>query len=899
MFVIKRDGTEEPIDIKKIQSKVDYFNNYPTILKNTDTKIVVNEVVKGLSNKIKTFQIDEFTAKSAVIYSAKHPEYATLGARIIINNHQKNTQTSFKDKMSQLYYRTDDKGNMCPLLDRTVYKFIAANQKEIEEIIDYKRDYLLDYFGFKTLEKTYLLRLNERGVEKIVERPQDLFMREAIAVCMNANNFQDKEAMALIRYSYNLYSLKKYTHATPTLFNAGSKYPQYSSCYLLGTKDSRQGINKTFDDCSVISKHGGGIGFHINWRSRGALIRGTNGMSNGITNFLRIFDVGSRAYNQGGKRQGNYAVYLDTYHPDIEEFLDLKKQDGDYNMRARDLFYALCYSDPFLKAVENDSDWYMIDPDEVPEIATTVCEAWEEVYKKAVIAKKYRRVVRAKELWGLIVSRLIETGVPYSFFIDSANRKNNLKHYFKPIKSSNLCTEIVLPSDEYEYAVCNLSSIVLASFVIEKEELSKKIEERIFSVNYEPKLKYREPVFDFVAFMHVVRVATRNTDRIIDLNFYPTPETCISNLLHRPIGMGVSGLAEVYYKMRIPYDSPQAEKLNKMIFEAYAYAAISESSLIAKENFKAISRKSPGGSVKLTIQDFKGKVDKIFELFAKHCKLVDLEQSLQQDLVNGKTDNLEYLKSLREECFPFVPKLRELVKEIPFYPSMLYGEGAPILKGEFQWKMWGLTKEDLSKELNLDWDTLADHIARWGVHNSLLTAPMPTASTSQIMGVTESFEPCTSNLYKRKTLAGEFIVINPYLVHDLIELGIWNEDLENYLKKYDGSVQNITGIPEYLKQLYKTVWEIPQRKLINQAADRGPFIDHSQSLNLFLANPTSEQVSAMLRYAWKKGLKSTYYLRSQPAISPQKFTLKESVKNDERKEVLIESQPTECLLCSS
>lgn len=893
MYVIKRDGTEEPIDIRKIQSKVDYFNSYPTILKNTDTKIVVDEVVKGLSNRIHTSQIDEFTAKSAVIYSAKHPEYAILGARIILNNHHKNTQTSLKDKMTQLYYRTDDKGNVCSLLDRTFYKFIAANQNELEEIIDYKRDYLLDYFGFKTLEKTYLIRINE----KVIERPQDLFMREAIDLCMNDDNFKDDKALTRIRETYNLLSLKKYTHATPTLFNAGSKYPQYSSCFLLGTKDSRQGINKTFDDCSVISKHGGGIGFHLNWRSRGTLIRGTNGMSNGIANFLRIFDVGSRAYNQGGKRQGNFAVYLDTYHPDVEEFLDLKKQDGDYNIRARDLFYALCYSDLFLNAVENDTDWYLIDPDEVPEIATTVCEEYEKVYKEAVAKKKYRRSVRAKELWGQVVLRLKETGGPFSFFIDSANRKSNLKHYPKPIKSSNLCTEIVLPSDAYEYAVCNLSSIVLASFVIEKDDLTKKLDERVFSVSYEQKLKYKNPVFDFQAFTHVVRIATRNTDRVIDLNFYPTKETCISNLLHRPIGMGVSGLAEVFYKMRIPYDSPQAEKLNKMIFETFAYAAISESTLIAKENWKALEKSS---GQKLTLQEFKKKVDAIFALFAKHCKLVDLESNIEQEIVNGSA-NLEAIEALRKECYPFVPKLREMVKEIPFYPSMLYGEGAPILKGEFQWKLWGLKKEDLSQELNLDWDTLADHIARWGIHNSLLTAPMPTASTSQIMGVTESFEPCTSNLYKRKTLAGEFIVINPYLVYDLIELGIWNEDLENYLKKYDGSIQNISGIPENLKQIYKTVWEISQRTLINHAAARGPFIDHSQSLNLFLANPTSEQISAMLRYAWKKGMKSTYYLRTQPAITPQKFTLKQSIKNEieETKEVVIETQPLECLMCSS
>lgn len=884
MFVIKRDGNQEPININKIQAKIDYFNRYPTPLKNTNTKIVVDEVVKGLSNKIHTSEIDEFTAKSAVLFAVKHPEYATLGARIIINNHHKNTQTSFKDKMSLLYYRTDKKGVVCPLLDKTFYKFVVANQTELERIIDYQRDYLLDYFGYKTLEKTYLLQING----KVVERPQDLFMREAIALCMNSDDFTDKKALKRITETYDLLSKKKYTHATPTLFNAGSIYPQYSSCFLLGTEDSRQGINKTFDDCSVISKHGGGIGFHLNWRSRGSLIRGTNGISNGITNFLRVFDVGSRAYNQGGKRQGNYAIYLDCYHPDIEEFLDLKKQDGDYNIRARDLFYALCYNDLFMQAVEDDQDWYLIDPDEVPDIATTVGDEWKKVYESTVQNKKYVKSIRARDLWSTIVSRLIEIGIPYSFFIDNANRKNNLKHYRLPIKSSNLCSEICLPSDKYEYAVCNLCSIVLSSCVVERADLSKPVMERLQQVSYEPILRYTDPVFDFQGLAELTRLATRNTDRVIDLNYYPTVETCISNLLHRPIGIGVSGLAEVFYKLRIPYDSAEADKLNKMIFETIAYASLSESSKLSKERFEKNT----------TIESYQERVNELFELYEQtYIPMVDEQRELERSMINDNV-NTSKLEQLRSKCYPFVPKLRKAVENIPFYPSMLYGKGAPILKGEFQWKMWGLKHEDLSGLW--DWDTLEQHISRWGVRNSLLTALMPTASTSQIMGVTESFEPATSNLYRRKTLAGEFIVINSYLVYDLIELGIWDDDLEHYLKKYNGSIQNISGIPERLKEIYKTAWEISQRNIINYSASRAPFIDHSQSLNLFLSNPKPEQVSAVLRYAWKKGLKTTYYLRTQSAISPQKFTLKEEVKDKNSSSYTVE-QPVEqeCLLCSS
>lgn len=894
MYVYKRNGAKEIIEFSKIKSKIDYFKNYIYNLDKIDVDLLVEQVKLGLHNEINTCDIDVFTARKCLELTSLEPSYEILATRILVNNHHKNTLTSFKDKMDKMYRRVDSKGERYSMINKTFFKFICTNQRRIENMIDYQRDYLLDAFGFLTLQGQYLTKIDD----KVIERPQDIFMREAITLCFNPLDFNDEKALEEINYVYDLLSTKKYTYATPTLNNSGMTNQQLSSCYLLGSGDSLEAINKTACDAAAISKEGGGIGLPATvWRSAGELIRSTNGKSSGIKNFLKIYDSVANAYNQGGKRKGSFAIYLRDFHPDLMEFIYMKNPIGDENSRAKNLFYAVALSDKFWKCVENDETWYFIDPMTYPHLDTLYGEEFEKVYDDLVKDKKWKKSLPAREILKEIMKNLFESGVPYILNFDHVNRKNNLKHY-SSITTSNLCIEITLPSNEHEYGVCNLASVVLPSFVIEKsdKETFRHSESYLRFASYKPKT-FNQPVFDYHGLAKTVQIITRTMDRVIDRNTYPVKEAMISNLIHRPIGIGTSGFADVCCLMRIPYDSEEGVELCKRISETIAYASISESSRLAKTlTCKGIDQKEAS--------------KEIFSLFENSKKYNNLRFELNK-LYKRSDYNHKKAKELEKELDGIIenpiPKILELVGKMGVYPSYYYGEGAPISKGEFQWKMWGLEKKDLSGMW--DWDTLEEHVKKFGIRNSLLTCQMPTASTSQIMGVAESCEAFTTNMYRRSILSGEYIVFNKYLIRELINLGIWTEDVRNMFIANNGSVSNISGIPDYIKEQYKTIWDIPHKRMVDYCKARGPFLDHSQSFNVFIGNNKQDKANTLykvLYYGWKQGLKTgIYYLRSQPAIQAQQFAIPlETLKsigdiNTNRKTQLEKVEEEMCLNCGT
>lgn len=911
MRVIKRNGATQEITIDKIKSKIKFFTEYIFPLTKVDVDLITEQVRLGLHDNISTSEIDVFTAKKCMEFSTIEPEYGVLASRILVNNHHKNTLTGFKDKMEKMYRRTDPTGKNYPLIDRTFFKFVSTNQRHLEAMIDYQRDYLFDTFGFLTLEGQYLVRIND----KVIERPQDIFMREAITLCMNSENFSDKNALEEIHLVYDLLSTLRYTYATPTMNNSGMIHQQLSSCFLLGTDDSLEGLNKTMDDAAKISKFGGGIGIHMsNIRSAGQLIRGTNGKSSGIRNFLKLYDSAANAYNQGGKRNGSFAIYLRDYHPDFMEFISMKNPIGDESMRARNLFYAVGLSDLFYRTVQEDGIWYFIDPEEYEGLDSLFGEEFEKVYKQLVAEKKSKRSIRAREMFQEIMRNQFESGVPYIMNFDHVNRKNNLKHY-STIKSSNLCIEIELPSSSTEYGVCNLCSMVLPSFVVERSELSKGDLNKFRTPNYQRWKKLHDPCFDYQGFVKVVQIVARTMDRVIDRNIYPVKEAMISNLLHRPIGIGSSGLADVFCLLRVPFDSEAGIGISRNIAETIAYGACSESTRLAKEYSK--KRKEYSGLTKRKGDEMSEKSDKelsdeIFKIYKKFQNRQKIVEEL--DKLTRKTtfdfDKYEQLKKTLEE-YPVnpVPDILKLSKHLGVYPSYYYGEGAPISKGEFQWKLWGLKKEDLSGLW--DWETLEGHIQKFGIRNSLLTAQMPTASTAQTNSVCEGCELFTTNLYRRSVLSGEYVVFNRYLINDLIELNLWDENMKNYLMLSGGSIQNIQGIPENLKLLYKTAWDIDQKRGVDHMIARAPFLDHSQSFNVFIGNPEegkddrANRLYQVLLYGWSKGAKSgMYYLRSQPAIKAQQFTIPlEAISKMKETQVMMELPKLEeeagCLLCGT
>ena len=760
MYVVKRDGRTEPIMFDKITARVRKlcYGLNPLV----DPVKVAMRVIEGLYDGVTTSELDNLAAEIAATLTTAHPDYAILAARISVSNLHKNTKKIFSEVMDDLYnYINPRTGKTAPLLSDEVYNVISENKELLDSTIIYNRDFSYDYFGFKTLERSYLLKLNG----KIAERPQHMLMRVSIGIHLN-------DLKAAIE-TYELMSKKYFTHATPTLFNAGTPKPQMSSCFLLTMKDdSIEGIYDTLKQTAKISQSAGGIGLSIHTiRSTGSYIAGTNGTSNGIVPMLQVFNDTARYVDQGGgKRKGSFAIYIEPWHSDIFDFLELKKNHGKEEMRARDLFYAMWMPDLFMKRVEANSEWTLMCPNECPGLCDVHSKEFDKLYTKYEKEGKGRKSIKARELWEKILEAQIETGNPYMLYKDAANLKSNQQN-LGTIRSSNLCTEILEYTSPDEIAVCNLASIALPMFV-------------------------KDGAFDHQELFRITKRATKNLNRVIDRNYYPVIEAQNSNFRHRPIGLGVQGLADTFIKLRMPFTSDEAKKLNQDIFETIYYAAATASMEEAKKDGK-------------------------YETY----------------------------------------------------------DGSPISEGKFQHNLWDVDEKDLSGFW--DWAKLRKNVLKHGVRNSLLVAPMPTASTSQILGNNECFEPYTSNIYTRRVLSGEFIVVNKHLLEDLVSLGLWNEELKQEIMRANGSIQNIDIIPDDIKELYKTVWELSMKDIIDMAKHRGYFIDQSQSLNLFVEGATMAKLTSMHFYAWKSGLKTgMYYLRTKSAVDAIKFTLDKKVKEE-------------------
>ena len=793
MYVLKRDGRKETIKFDKITARIQKLcYGFSDLVSPTS---VAMKVIEGIYEGVTTSELDNLAAEVSASMTTRHPDYALLASRISVSNLHKDTKKSFSETMNDLYeYINPKTGKKAPMIADDVIKIIRKNAELLDSTIIYDRDFSYDYFGFKTLERSYLLRING----KITERPQHMLMRVAIGI--------HKEDIDAAINTYELMSQKYFTHATPTLFNAGTPKPQMSSCFLLTMKeDSIDGIYDTLKQCAKISQSAGGIGLSIHdIRATGSYIRGTNGVSNGIVPMLRVFNDTARYVDQGGgKRKGSFAIYLEPWHADIFDFLDLRKNHGKEEMRARDLFFALWTPDLFMKRVKENGDWTLMCPNECPGLADSHGKAFEKLYLKYEKQGKGRKTIRARELWEKIVESQVETGTPYMLYKDSCNEKSNQKN-LGTIRSSNLCTEILEYTAPDEVAVCNLASIALPRFI--NEETNTFDHEKLYSIT---------------------KVITRNLNKVIDRNYYPVAEARNSNMRHRPVGLGVQGLADTFIKLRLPFDSPEAKKLNEEIFETIYFASLTSSCEVAKE-------------------------EGVYESY----------------------------------------------------------EGSPISQGIFQYNMWNAKDEDLSGRWA--WDELRSMIKEHGVRNSLLLAPMPTASTSQILGNNECFEPYTSNIYTRRVLSGEFVVVNKHLLLDLVKLGLWNDEMKNEIIKANGSVQNIKSIPDNIKAIYKTVWEIKMKDIIDMSADRGKFIDQSQSLNLFIDQPNMGKITSMHFYAWEKGLKTgMYYLRTKAATQAIQFTVQKQAKSQLEPVVTVKDisneeamacsidNPDDCIACGS
>jgi ribonucleotide reductase alpha subunit len=819
MRVQKRNGSLEEISFDKILNRIKKLGHEANIQINYSS--LVMKVIDQLYDKIPTTKIDELAAEQCASLSTLHPDYGALAARIVVSNHHKNTESKFSDIINTLYNFTDIHGLNYPLVSSNLYNFVSLYSDEINDMIVHDRDYLIDYFGFKTLERAYLFKYNGQ----IVERPQHMWMRVAIGIHGSIN---DGNSLALVKETYDLMSQKYFTHATPTLFNAGTPRPQLSSCYLIAMEDdSIEGIYNTLKDCASISKYSGGIGLHIhNIRSKDSHIKGTNGKTDGVVPMLRVFNNTARYVNQSGKRNGSFAIYLEPWHPDIYDFLEMKKNHGDEEMKGRDLFYALWISDLFMERVkEKNGKWSLFCPHECPGLADVYGQDFVTLYTKYESEGRARKVVEARDLWFKILDAQMETGTPYILYKDACNNKSNQKN-IGTIKSSNLCTEIIEYSDDKETAVCNLASIALPSFVNAKTK-----------------------IFDYAKLHAVTKVVTNNLNKVIDINFYPTEKTKTSNFRHRPIGIGVQGLADTFILLDIPFHSDEAKEVNKLIFETMYHAALE------KSNELAIDRM------------IKGKKDLGF---------------LKTQLANDFCDLNDFIFTKEE-----IEKLDE--DRCGSYSSFI---GSPASQGILQYDMWS-NFAGLSPRY--DWTKLKKSIVQYGLRNSLLIAPMPTASTSQILGFNECFEPLTSNLYSRRTLAGEFVVVNKYLMNELIEMGQWNEQIKNNIIANKGSIQQLTNLSEHLRNKYKIVWEIPMKHLIDMSADRGAFICQSQSLNLWMEDPVYNKLTSMHFYAWSQGLKTgIYYLRRKAKHQAQQFTI-EPEKNNHA----VEQEDEICEMCSA
>lgn len=789
MQVVKRSGKQESVSFDKITARVKKLC-YGLNSDYVDSIEIAKRVIQGLYDGVSTTELDNLAAETAATMAAVHPDYALLAARISISNLHKNTNKSFVKSMRRLHQYIDPKTNdKAGLISDNTMSIVEDHADKIDSAIIYDRDYNFDFFGFKTLERSYLLRCDG----DVVERPQHMLMRAAVGI-------HGEDVDAAIE-TYNYMSEKWFIHATPTLFNAGTPRPQLSSCFLLSmTDDSIGGIFETLNRCAKISQSAGGIGLSIhNIRAKGSYIKGTGGTSNGVVPMLRVFNDTARYVDQGGgKRKGAFAVYMEPWHADIHDFLDLKKNHGKEEMRARDLFYALWIPDLFMKRIKQNGNWSLFCPNECPGLYDAYGDEFEALYEKYEKEGKARKTVKAQDLWFEVLESQIETGTPYILYKDAANQKSNQKN-LGTIRSSNLCTEIMEYTAPDEVAVCNLASINLSKFVDEDAV-----------------------TFDFEKLHEITKVITRNLNKIIDINYYPVKEAENSNFRHRPIGIGVQGLADAYIMMRFPFDSQEAKELNKQIFETIYHAAVEESAALAEK-------------------------DGAYSTF----------------------------------------------------------KGSPASEGLLQFDLWNVKPSD-----RYDWDGLKKQIVKTGMRNSLLLAPMPTASTSQILGNNECFEPYTANIYTRRTLSGEYIVVNKHLLKDLVKLGVWDDDMKQMLMAANGSIKDLPGIPPHIKDLYKTVWEISQKVIIDQSADRGAYICQSQSLNLFVENPNFGKLSSMHFYSWQKGLKTgMYYLRSKAAVDPIKFTLKtehqrvQAKKSSEEAVEIIEGEVCTmedgCLSCGS
>ena len=855
--VIKRNGNKEPVSFDKILKRIKTIGQEKSKLHVNYTSLC-QKIIDQLYDDITTQEIDELTAQQCASMATTHPDYGTLASRILISNHHKMVDANYLQAIEKLYNNTDIHNIKTPIISEKLYNVVKNNHEVIQSWFDFDRDYLLDYFGFKTLERAYLLKINKQ----LIERPQHMWMRVALGI-----HCDDLEKA---KETYDMMSNKYFTHATPTLFNAGTPRPQLSSCYLIAMEsDSINGIYNTLGDCAAISKWAGGIGMHIhNIRGAGSHIRGTNGTSNGIVPMLRVFNNTARYVDQGGgRRNGSFAIYLEPWHPDIMEYLDMKKNHGDEEARARDLFYALWLNDLFMQRVKQNKKWTLMCPDACRGLSDAYGDDFKTLYEEYESKNMGMRTVNARDVWFKILDSQSETGVPYLLYKDACNQKSNQKN-LGTIKSSNLCCEIVEYSDDKETAVCNLASIALSKFVkpptypfkntgadsikvytknncnwclMMKNELKKNkisyTEEVVEVEDFEsfkkqhgvetvPQLydgdeliggyskvaELLKPKFDYDELHHITKIVTANLNKVIDINFYPTTKTHTSNMRNRPIGIGVQGLADAFALLNLPFHSEEASRVNEMIFETMYHAALEKSMEIAK--------------------------------------------------IEGP------------------------------YSSF---KGSPASKGILQFDMWNVKVSNN----RYDWDKLKHDIKENGIRNSLLLAPMPTASTSQILGNNECFEPFTSNIYVRRTIAGEFVIINKHLLSELINTGLWNEDTKQQMVKDNGSIQNIKAIPQALKDKYKIVWEIPMKHIINMAAERGKFICQSQSMNLWMKNPTYDKLTTMHFYSWSKGLKTgQYYLRTKAKAAPQQFTV-EPDKMTTKSDSSDDYEEEECLMCGS
>lgn len=938
MYVRKRNGELQEVSFDKILNRIkklgEFVGEEQLNINYTDLAI---KVIDQLYDEIQTTEIDELTAEQCASLTTQHIDYGTLATRVLISNHHKNTSSIFSVVMDELYNFKDVHGRHHPMISDTLYKITQENKEYLNSLICHHRDYDFDYFGFKTLERAYLMKING----KIVERPQYMWLR--VALCIHEND------MEKVSETYELMSKKYFTHATPTLFNAGTPRPQMSSCYLLAMEDdSIKGIYNTLSDCASISKWAGGIGLHIhNIRGTGSHIRGTNGTSNGIVPMLRVFNNTARYCDQGGgKRNGSFAMYLEPWHSDIEEFLELKKNHGDEEMKARDLFYALWIPDLFMKRVKENGKWTLMCPDKCPGLCDVYGEKFEELYTKYEEKNLGNKTIDARQLWMQILDSQIETGTPYLLYKDACNIKSNQKNR-GTIKSSNLCTEIIEYSDKHETAVCNLASIGLSKFVkpftlnnsetrenkivvfgkkdcvyckmtkyhlkqnkvdyiycdindANTPELFKTLVNEKYDTDeefnmegktmpqiyingsciggYSELVKIVKAKFDYEELHKVTKVVTRNLNKVIDLNFYPTEKTRLSNLRNRPIGIGVQGLADVFCMMNLPFESERSREINKRIFETIYHASVETSIELSKE------RQSD-------MQFIKKLYDT--ELFAfqndsdKTCR-----KYILKDILGVNKEN-NYQTPIDKTLYRVLPTKDELTKlEYNHMGSYSTFNGSPASEGKLQFDLWNTMPSNM-----YDWNTIKNDLKQYGMRNSLLVAPMPTASTSQILGNNECFEPFTSNIYLRRTIAGEFVVINKYLLSELISIGLWNNTIKNKIIVNKGSIQSMNEIPACIREKYKIVWEISMKNVIDMAAERGPFICQSQSMNLWMENPQYDKLTPMHFYAWSKGLKTgMYYLRTKAKASAQQFTIEPEKINTHS--ISNTNDEEGCLMCS-